>query len=87
MAKKVQRTYQQDIVGDGISSIQKVREPHGERPGKGVKYALVGICTLFLSVMLLLPLAVVVANALRDGWEAYREAIPSRLYSLRCSRQ
>ena len=73
MAKKVQRTYQQDIVGDGISSIQKVREPHGERPGKGVKYALVGICTLFLSVMLLLPLAVVVANALRDGWEAYRE--------------
>ena len=75
MAKKVQRTYQQDIVGDGISSIQKVREPHRERPGKGVKYVLIGVCTLFLSVMLLLPLTVVVTNALRDGWEAYREAV------------
>ncbi len=75
MAKKVQRTYQQDIVGDGISSIQKVREPHRERSGKGIKYVLIGVCTLFLSVMLLLPLTVVVTNALRDGWEAYREAV------------
>lgn len=75
MAGKEQRTYQQDIVGDGVSSIQKVREPHREDSGQGVKYALIGICVLFLFVMLVLPLAVVLTNALRDGWQAYREAV------------
>ena len=75
MAKKVQRTYQQDIVGDGISSIQKVREPHKDNSGKGIKYVLIGICILFVFVMLVLPLVVVITNALRDGWAAYREAV------------
>ena len=37
MAKREQRTYQQDIVGDGISSIQKVREPHREDSGQGIR--------------------------------------------------
>ena len=75
MAEKTQTTYQQDIVGDGISSVQKVREPHKENEGRGAKYALIGVCTLFLFVMLVLPLIVVITNALRDGWEAYREAV------------
>ena len=75
MAEKTQRTYRQDIVGDGISSVQKVREPHKENEGRGIKYALIGTCTLFLFVMLVLPLVVVITNALRDGWEAYREAV------------
>ncbi len=75
MTKNTHRTYQQDIVGDGISSIQKVREPHQYRSGPGIKYALIGICILFLFVMLVLPLLVVVTNALRDGWEAYKEAV------------
>lgn len=75
MAGKIQRTYQQDIVGDGISSIQKVREPHVEKTGQGLKYVLIGICVLFLFVMLVLPLAVVIVNALRDGWEAYKKAV------------
>ena len=75
MTKNTHRTYQQDIVGDGLSSIQKVREPHQYRSGPGIKYALIGICILFLFVMLVLPLLVVVTNALRDGWEAYKEAV------------
>ena len=75
MVEKTQRTYQQDIVGDGISSIQKVREPHKENEERGTKYILIGVCVLFLFVMLVLPLVVVITNALRDGWEAYREAV------------
>lgn len=75
MAGKTQRTYQQDIVGDGITSVQKVREPHRETEGRGIKYILIGVCALFLFAMLVLPLIVVVTNALRDGWEAYREAV------------
>lgn len=75
MAEKAQSTYQQDIIGDGISSIQKVIEPRRKNEGQGIKYILIVICVLFLFVMLVLPLAVVVANALRDGWRAYREAV------------
>ncbi len=75
MAEKTQTTYQQDIVGDGISSVQKVREPHKENEGRGIRYVLIGICAQFLFVMLILPLIVVITNALRDGWEAYREAV------------
>ena len=75
MAEKTQRTYQQDIVGDGISSVQKVREPHKENGGRSIRYVLIGICALFLFVMLVLPMVVVITNALRDGWEAYREAV------------
>lgn len=75
MAEKTKRTYRQDIVGDGISSIQKVREPHKETGGWGIKYVLTGVCMLFLFVMLVLPLIVVAASALRDGWEAYKEAV------------
>lgn len=74
MAKK-ERVYQQDIVGDGISSIQKVIEPQKAPSRNAVKYILIGICALFLFVMLVLPLVVVIANAFRDGWEAYKEAV------------
>ncbi|MCI8968198.1 MAG: sulfate ABC transporter permease subunit CysW [Lachnospiraceae bacterium] len=75
MAEKTQWTYHQDIVGDGISSVQKVREPHKENGGRGIRYVLIGICTVFLFLMLVLPLVVIITNALRDGWEAYREAV------------
>lgn len=67
--------YQQDIVGDGISSIQKVIEPQKAPSRNVVKYILIGICALFLFVMLVLPLVVVIANAFRDGWETYKEAV------------
>ncbi len=75
MLRRKQRGYQQDIQGDGINSIQKVIEPHRERSGHITKYVLIGICVLFLSLMLILPLIVVIVNALRDGWNAYKEAV------------
>ena len=70
MAKKKQRTYQQDMVGDSINSIQKVVKPQEEGGSRAVKYLLIGLSVLFLFVMLALPLAVVAANAWREGWEA-----------------
>ena len=73
--EKKERVYQQDIVGDGISSIQKVIEPQKAPSRNVVKYILIGICALFLFVMLVLPLVVVIANAFRDGWETYKEAV------------
>lgn len=75
MAKKKQRTYQQDMVGDSINSIQKVVKPQEEGGSRAVKYLLIGLSVLFLFVMLALPLAVVAANAWREGWEAYLEAV------------
>lgn len=75
MTKKTGRTYEQDVTGDGINSIQKVIEPPREASGHGVKYILIGISALFLFLMLVLPLIVVISNALREGWDAYREAV------------
>lgn len=75
MAKKIPRSYEQDIVGDGIYSIRKVLEPPQESPNHGLKYALIGVSALFLFFMLILPLIVVVWNALREGFHVYREAI------------
>lgn len=75
MPNKVQNGYEQDIVGDGINSIQKVIAPPEEKSGHVTKYILIGICTLFLFVMLVLPLIVVICNALRDGMRAYVEAV------------
>lgn len=71
MAKKMERTYEQDMVGDGIYSVQKVIKPGRDEGSRWVKYGLIGVSVLFLSVMLVLPLLVVAVNALRDGWEAY----------------
>ncbi len=75
MLKKVQRTYKQDISGDGIYSLQKVIEPHRDEGSRGVKFTLIGVSILFLGVMLVLPLLVVVVNALREGWEVYQANI------------
>lgn len=75
MMKKKQRTYQQDLIGDSINSIQKVVQPSEESGNRAVKYLLIGVSALFLFVMLALPLAVVAVNAWKEGWEAYREAV------------
>lgn len=42
---------------------------------KAVKWLLIGISFLFVTVMLILPLITVIAEALRSGWQAYREAV------------
>ncbi|MDE6973029.1 MAG: sulfate ABC transporter permease subunit CysW [Lachnospiraceae bacterium] len=75
MEKEKQKTYEQDVIGDGVQSLQKVIAPHKEEGGRGVKYALIGISAAFLFVMLVLPLAVVISNAFRDGWMVFREAV------------
>lgn len=75
MLKNVERTYEQDISGDGIHSLQKVIEPHQDEGSRRVKYTLIGVSILFLGVMLVLPLIVVVVNALREGWVVYQENI------------
>lgn len=76
--EKEKKTYEQDIVGDGIDSIQKVIEPYREESGRGVRYLLIGISVVFLFVMLVLPLIVVIVKALGDGWRAYAEAVSDR---------
>lgn len=73
--EKSGKTYEQDVVGDGVNSIQKVMEPHSGEPGRGVRYLLIGISVAFLFIMLILPLIVVVVRALGDGWQAYTEAV------------
>lgn len=73
--QKSEKSYERDIAGDGIHSIQKVIGPRRNDTNRGIKYTLIGVCVIFLSVMLILPLAVTVTNALRDGWEAYRKAV------------
>lgn len=78
MSEKTEKTYERDIVGDGLNSIQKVIEPHRDESGRAVRYLLIGISVLFLFVMLVLPLAVVVVRALGDGWRAYMEAVSDR---------
>lgn len=75
MSKKRERTYEQDMVGDDISSLRKVIEPSHTDSGHGMKYVLIGVSALFLFFMLVLPLIVVAVNALRDGWDAYRAAV------------
>lgn len=42
---------------------------------KAVKWLLIGISFLFVTAMLILPLITVIAEALRSGWQAYREAV------------
>ena len=75
MKKETEPDYKQDIAGDGIHSLQKVVEPHQDQGSLAVKYVLIGVSVLFLNLMLILPLAVVTANALREGWVVYRDTI------------
>lgn len=82
MSEKSKQTYEQDVVGDGIHSIQKVIEPHREESGHVIPYILISISMLFLFIMLILPLIIVIVNALRDGWRAYTEAISDK-YTLK----
>lgn len=42
---------------------------------KLTKWLLIGISVLFVFVMLVLPLVTVITEALRSGWETYKEAV------------
>lgn len=73
MSKK--RDYREYTKGDGIESIQKVVRPPADSSSKIVKYSLIAVAALFLFVMLVLPLFVVLVNALRDGFAAFCDAV------------
>ncbi len=75
MRQKEADGFQRDMVGDGLESIQKVVKHSKKQSRKSVEVILILVSVFFLVVMLVLPLAVVVRNALRDGWSAYREAV------------
>lgn len=74
-AREEREDYNRDIVGDGINSIQKVIEPAQGNYGHMSKYVWIGISALFLFVMLIVPLTVVIVNALKEGWQAYSQAV------------
>ena len=42
---------------------------------RAVKYILIGLCFLFVALMLALPLITVIAEALKQGWEVYIQAV------------
>jgi len=72
MSGKVQRTYEQDMVGDGICSLQRVIEPNRDKGSSAVKYGLIAVSVIFLIIMLVLPVLVVLVNAFKEGWDAYK---------------
>lgn len=72
MLGRTRNGYEQDIVGDGLYSIQKVIEHRHEDENYLLKYILIGVSILFLTLMLILPLLVVAFYSLREGWNAYR---------------
>lgn len=75
MSEKKQKVSNQGAAVDGIHSIRKVIAPPRESSRPVIKYALIGVSVLFLFMMLILPLIVVVFNALGDGWAAYSKAV------------
>lgn len=72
MTEKSRKGYEQDIVGDGIHLVQKVIQPRKENGSCTVKYILIGICVLFLTIMLIFPLLVVAFYAMKEGWNIYK---------------
>ncbi len=75
MKEKEERTYEQDITGDGIYSLEKVVEARSTEGNCTVKYTLIGISVMFLFIMLVLPLLAVAVNALKEGAAVYRESV------------
>lgn len=75
MMKIEEKGFVHDMVGDGVHSIEKVIAPRELHSGLFVKYLLIGVSALFLLLMLVVPLLVVVVNALKDGWMAYTAAV------------
>lgn len=75
MSEKTKKAYETKEAADGLHSIQKVIEPPHESSRPIIKYLLIGVCVLFLAVMLVIPLIVVAVNAFSDGWAAYQEAV------------
>ena len=61
--------------GDAAQSGRKKSELAADESGRTVRYILLVVSALFLVLMLVLPLVVVITNALKDGWDAYQQAV------------
>lgn len=61
--------------GDVIQSAWEKSELAADESGRVVRYILLVVSALFLILMLVLPLAVVIMNALKGGLDAYRRAV------------
>jgi len=62
------------IVTNPRSAKKQATRPHLSESAL-VKYTLIGIALLFLGLIVLLPMAAVVAEAFRKGWAAYLSAL------------
>ena len=56
-------------------SKKKVKQNDINQGSKVVKGILITISVLFIFIMLVLPMAVLVTYALRNGWESYKQAV------------
>ena len=61
--------------GENGASLKKVVEPYEKDSHRPVKGFLIAVSVLFMVVMMVLPLALVVSSALKEGWAAYMRAI------------
>ncbi|XID95764.1 sulfate ABC transporter permease subunit CysW [Paenibacillaceae bacterium WGS1546] len=72
------------IVTNPRSGKSRTVEPHLTEP-RLVRYILIGIALLFLALIVLLPMAAVIAESFRKGWSAYVAALadPDAMSALR----
>lgn len=60
---------------NSLTELNKMINPDRRKNSKVIKRILITVSTLFLFFMLIVPLFVVIINALKDGWDAYRTAV------------
>jgi len=54
---------------------KKLKQKNINQGSKVVKVILITVSILFIFIMLIMPMAVLITYALRNGWEAYKKAI------------
>lgn len=52
--------------------------PEDVKKKKVTKWAMIGVSTLFIALMLLAPLAMVIVNSLKRGWDFYLAAVSTK---------
>ncbi|MFC4303903.1 sulfate ABC transporter permease subunit CysW [Cohnella boryungensis] len=62
------------IVTNPKSAKGRIVQPHLSEP-RIVRWVLIGVALLFLSLIVLLPMAAVIAESFRKGWDAYLSAL------------
>ena len=54
---------------------KKLKQKNINQGSKVVKVILITVSILFIFIMLIMPMAVLITYALRNGWEAYKKAV------------